>query len=259
MKEFRRLLVEIRRIYNVLPFKGFLKWMWFLIKALPRVLKEKSLGIVDDGFGESFHVRFEGETIRFVSCSFGVVREIFGANCYGRPGDLGECRTIVDFGANVGVFTIFALVANKRAHVYSVEAQPEILSALKDNLKANCLESRCTVTNKFIGAASSDWARAFRESHPHLTGLDVESFFAKLEHVDFLKCDIEGSEHSLFDGYPSWTGRISKLAVEYHWTDEDGENLRQVIAAAGFDTRLEKHGSLGYVFGTARSMNSSDE
>ena len=58
--------------------------------------------------------------------SLGVVREIVAAHCYVKPVELSEAKTILDLGANCGVFTLFALASAPNARLVSVEAQPKM-------------------------------------------------------------------------------------------------------------------------------------
>lgn len=249
MKNLLRLFTEIKRVYTILPISSFLKWIMCLFCSIFLVLKRKSLGPVDDLFGDSFAIQFLGRKIHFVSTGFGVVREIFGARCYGEPTDFIDCAVVVDFGANAGVFTIYALISSDKAHVHAVEAQPAVVEILKANLKLNNLESRCSITNALIGSPSTDWAHKLRVENPQVVELNAAEFFDKIGFVDFLKCDIEGSEHSLFENFPSWLYSVRKFAIEYHWTDEEGKCLAENLSKFRFRSRLERHGALGYIFG----------
>ena len=109
MRNFVRLFFEVWRVFKVLPLGGFVKWCWFLLLRVPQVLREKSLGPVDLAFGSNFVVTMGKRRIRFESCAFGVIREIFGSECYISRMELRGMRRIVDFGANAGAFTLFAL------------------------------------------------------------------------------------------------------------------------------------------------------
>lgn len=253
MKSLNKLCLEIFRVAQVLPVRGFIRWFWCFLIKLPVVVSSKSLGCVDTAFGTRFVVHFKDKVIRFEDCSFGVVREIFGAECYGEMSRFEELQAIVDFGANVGVFTIFVLSANPVCRVYSVEAQPELVEALKRNLTANGLESRCQIFNGFIGEATTEWAVSFLEEHPEVKSLDTSEFFSNLGRVDFLKCDIEGAEFGLFTEATDWTRKVSQISAEYHWNRQDGERLEKIIQELGFETALKDHGNLGYVIASRAS------
>ena len=208
MNLFKRFSLEIYRVSKVLPVCWLLRWLCCLLLRMPQVVLKKSLGPVDDAFGTQFVVKQNGKLLKFDSCAFGVVREIFGAECYGGAESFSGLNTIVDFGANAGVFTIFALGSDSGIKVTAVETQPELIDALNRNLKANYFEERCTIVNAFVGEATTEWATQFRSEHPAIKSL---------------------------------------MSIEYHWNREDGMHLETLIRNLGFQTQLKDHGSLGYV------------
>lgn len=247
MNLFKRFSLEIYRVSKVLPLCWLLRWLCCLLLRMPQVVLKKSLGPVDDAFGTQFVVKQNGKLLKFDSCAFGVVREIFGAECYGGAESFSGLNTIVDFGANAGVFTIFALGSDSGIKVTAVETQPELIDALNRNLKANHFEERCTIVNAFVGEATTEWATQFRSEHPAIKSLDVDRLFENFDKIDFLKCDIEGAEFSLFSDALEWSSKIMRMSIEYHWNREDGMHLETLIRNLGFQTQLKDHGSLGYV------------
>ena len=243
----KKLVLEIWRVYRILPFLGFMRWVLLLLSNLHIVIKSRSLGVVDDAFGLSCTVKHYGKLVRFESCAFGVIREIFGARCYVEADALKDVKQVVDLGANAGAFTLFALASNPDLKVYAVETQPFVIDSIKRNLSANGFGERCVIRNAFIGDVTTEWAREFRNKHPEVPPLDVDKFFEGLGRIDFLKCDIEGSEFGLFEGGRDWYKNIREMSIEYHWKRSDGERLEALIHGLGFVTKLKDHGSLGYV------------
>ena len=72
-------------------------------------------------------------------------------------------------------------------------------------------------------------AEAGKESIPCLT---VPSLLTirPMEHINLLKCDIEGSEAELFANCASWIGRVENLIIEVHppySTERLHEDLRR--------------------------------
>ena len=165
----------------------------------------------------------------------------------GRPQDFEHISSVVDLGANVGVFTIYYLSVNPEGIAWSIETQPALIDSLRRNLLANGMQGRCHVINAFVGAATTDWAIEFCKNNPEVPSLDIVGLMDKAASVDFLKCDIEGSEHSLFANQPAWLGHVRRIVAEYHWTKKDGESLAESLNGAGFRTHMEGHGALGYV------------
>ena len=122
-----------------------------------------------------------------------------------------------------------------------------MIDSIKRNLSANGFGERCVIRNAFIGEATTEWAREFRGKHAEVPSLDIDEFFGGLGRIDFLKCDIEGSEFGLFKRGGSWHKNIREMSIEYHWNRSDGERLEALIRDLGFMTELKDHGSLGYV------------
>ena len=56
-----------------------------------------------------------------------------------------EDRVIVDAGANIGAFTLFALLRAPSCHVIAIEPAPDSCQRLRSTLAAHGLSHRCTV------------------------------------------------------------------------------------------------------------------
>jgi peptidoglycan/LPS O-acetylase OafA/YrhL len=69
-------------------------------------LKTRSLGVLDQVFGESFDVLWNNKRLHFRGVDFGVIREIYGHCCYVSKGQLIDARNILDLGANASRFLL---------------------------------------------------------------------------------------------------------------------------------------------------------
>lgn len=147
-------------------------------------------------------------------------------------------HVIVDAGANVGFFSIWALRLNPKCRVTCLEPFPENFSCLKANLKDAGFES----TRVFqIAVGGEDGWGKMREggrrrtlehqlvmgetsaSHKGVCVVSLQSIFrlAQAERIDLLKMNIEGAEREAFAAAsPETMARIDRLAIEYH------DNLR---------------------------------
>jgi hypothetical protein len=64
----------------------------------------------------------------------------------------------------------------------------------------------------------------------------------KLNNIDFLKCDIEGSEFALFCGDNENNIRgIDKIAMEVHVDSGDPENISKFLRNCGFEVWLKNN------------------
>jgi len=244
-----RLWREVMMLSRLLPAREFARWGGAMVKAFPASIGSRSLGPVDRVFGPSFSIRGKPRGLAFSQCDLGVVREIFGQQCYGRAGDFARDRFIVDLGANCGVFTLFALVNAPEARVFAVEAQPEMIGALRGNLERNGLLPRVTVANVLAGGVCSPWAEDLLQRHPQVKVWDASQMLPADQEIDFLKCDIEGAEYLLFAPVPAWFRRVRRFALEYHGDWAQGSALGDRIRAAGFTVTQRAHRNLGYLNG----------
>lgn len=182
--------------------------------------------------------------------------------CFGKEYDLPrDAKRIVDLGANIGVFALWALSQAPESEVFCVEAFPQTAERLTQSLKNNGLESRCRVLNCAVGGRRG--ALAF-DARPNVTSnqrhavhvaswkeiqetievpqitladaLDASGF----EEVDFLKIDIEGSEFEMLEEASRETLRRSRrIALEWHGNGSFGD-LRRALEEHGF---AFEHGS----------------
>jgi len=145
-----------------------------------------------------------------------------------RPAD-GD--VIVDAGANVGVFAIQIARQNRRCRVVALEPFAENFKYLEANVARACPENT-TCYEVALGAVfgHGHMQTAGSRSLDHVLLLDPSATdgvpviplsglfdLARAEEIDFLKIDIEGSEHAVFAAAsPDVLGRFKRIAMEYH-------------------------------------------
>ncbi len=236
-------------VFRLLSGRELFKWWFGLCTRVVAVIRQRSLGPVDQTLGSEFSFQVFHRRIAVTSGSFGVVREIFGRNAYVTPAELMPCQTIVDLGANCGVFSLYALIHAPKAHVYAIDVQPEQMAALRANIAANGFAPRITTDVGMIGAASDDWGREFLRSHPEVQIFNLDSFMKKIGPCDFLKCDIEGGEFHIVNEQMRWMDGVRRFSMEYHGTPVEGEKLAVILRKKGFLVARLDHGTLGYLDG----------
>jgi len=160
-----------------------------------------------------------------------------------RPAD-GD--VIVDAGANVGLFAILMARQNRRCKVIAFEPFPENFEYLKTNVASACPET-VTCSEMALGARFSkgQMQPVGSRSLDHVLRMDSSAAdsipvvplsglfdLARAQEIDFLKVDIEGSEHEVFGAAsPDLIGRLKRIAIEYHDQIVPGtlELLRRVL------------------------------
>jgi FkbM family methyltransferase len=203
--------------------------------------------------------------VRPRSSDFGIFDEIWLRDAYrvgaaGRPLD-----TVIDLGANVGMFTARAATAARRVIAVepvgenrAVAARNVALAGVADRVRLlpYAAAGRSGERVKIFLSSASAASHSLLASHGHLEGsagheevetISLPDLFARegVERCSLLKCDIEGAEFDVFAATPPEVlDRIDALAVEVHTSAElppgEVDALRARLAGAGFDVTVEK-------------------
>jgi FkbM family methyltransferase len=136
---------------------------------------------------------------------------------------------IVDAGANIGLFAIFMKNKYPDSSIYCIEPSLDNFEILQKNIKnysgiqtllAGLWNSstQLQVVDKFNMSFS---ALAVEENalHGSVPAITVDEFMAtnKLDYIDVLKIDIEGSEQVLFaSNYEVWLPKVRMIIIELH-------------------------------------------
>ncbi len=156
-------------------------------------------------------------------------------------------KTIVDVGANIGMFTLYAARQASHSHIVAIEPFPETYDRLRLSVERNGLQGRVTVLkcalastsglgNMDIGRVPSQYRRLYSEATKSLnmihrnmvqqtpngvevkTGtLDQALQMAKVGDCDLMKLNVHGSEYEILMSTPaSVLKRCKRIAVQYH-------------------------------------------
>lgn len=139
-----------------------------------------------------------------------VIREIWCENVYEvQDGDIDDTGVVVDLGANIGAFSVFAaqLRPDKITKVIAVEPEPHNLEMLYKNIKQNNMQEVIEVmpyivlghTGGFMGISDEHGGSRVMPTQDATAKAQVISLADLLkkcgvEYVDILKIDVEGAE-----------------------------------------------------------------
>ena len=188
--------------------------------------------------------------------------EIFLRRDYGRVAD---GAVILDLGANIGAFSIYAASTARGVQVYAYEPLPSFFALMERNIRENRQENAVRCFNLAVAADGQNrhlqmpgagvffprlvraneiaTAPAQLRSVPCTSLADILRANA-LSRVDLLKMDCEGSEYDiLYSAAPDVLSRIVELRIEYHKLDGPEENvasLKKFLHGAGYTVNREE-------------------
>lgn len=151
-------------------------------------------------------------------------------------------KTILDLGANVGIWSIAVAKQFPEAHVFAVEPTHYNYK----NLLTNCELNKVPQVTGFDFAVSGDTDGTLTlYQHPRNSGsvsfflpyegmkrvdvkcVTLDTLLSRLPPIDFLKVDIEGMEYQLFNNFKSWD-KVKKISIESHILPLCGDNAHDV-------------------------------
>lgn len=202
----------------------------------------------------------EGLAVNEFECPPDLVFVIDEAKDYAIPGlTFKEPPVVLDIGANVGAFAVFAKQQWPGAKVTSYEPHPRLFPILERNVgKGNAFEMAIT-------GAVGDKVELFKGRNDACGSLlpggpdrnkDGEKFSVaakptwKLPPCDVLKVDTEGSEVDILAGY-THLHRCKAVMVEWH-RHGDEKVLRHILGTAGFN--IHSSNGDGEQFGILRAV-----
>ena len=159
---------------------------------------------------------------------------------------------IIDIGAHIGIFTIYASQFCNNGKIYSFEPVRENYDLLLNNIKLNHSEQvkpfnlAVSNTNDDVVAIYINDDKAAHsifpssESSINVKSITLQNIFEEnnINHCNFLKLDCEGAEYEILCNLPTkYFKKIDKIVMECHFVDKKPElidGLKQILAKQGF-------------------------
>jgi FkbH-like protein len=158
-------------------------------------------------------------------------REIFEEQCYLRHGiRLEDGATVVDIGANIGLFSLFVASRCANAKVYAFEPAPVVYELLKE---------------EYVGELTADRLQR-RSQECRLTSVSEIIRENRIDRIDLLKIDAERSELDIIGGIEDgdWP-RIDQIVVEIHdRTRAAVTRIENLLTGKGFRCTIEQQALL---------------
>jgi FkbM family methyltransferase len=174
--------------------------------------------------------------------------EVAIRDCYRVPRDA-RFRTIIDGGANTGLFTLGAMARWPEAKAIMIEPLAENVELIRRNLEANgmaavvveaALAREAGLATFYLRAANTGSLIATREHSgqrevPAMTLSSVYQQFADRNAACLIKLDIEGAEVEVLDEFLGQRGVGPILVVgELHWHKSTQRRMEAIVARHGY-------------------------
>lgn len=218
------------------------RWLMFVALTFRECMRTRNLQPADIRMGNGpFLAQHRGARAKLSGNRvFSGIREIWVRDVYLKDDYLSISRSavVVDLGANLGNFTNLALAQHPDVRVIAVEPSLSLSESLHQAIAINGWTARAAIKRAFIGiptqvqehdAKDPDYADA-----PSMTEQAFLEEFG-ITRIDFLKCDIEGSEFFMLDADSRILSITHNLAIEIHSWGGSVPAFLSRINEVGFD------------------------
>ena len=196
------------------------------------------------------------ETPVLFSDLFWLIKDIILYDQYNMQKSSIKNKIVVDAGANVGIFSIYAAVLGAKK-IYAFEPVKETYDILVENIKRNELENRIIPINKGLGnkneikiisykcggdGEANISAKKNKELKNQSAELILLDDFVKennIERIDFIKMDTEGYEENILLGAKETIKRWKPiLSFSAYHKPTDKERLPKIVKSIRPDYRI---------------------
>jgi FkbM family methyltransferase len=247
----RKLISDFKGIARVCGIGTALRWLACVVVTLPSALKTRNLLAADRLMGTGpFRVQHAiGNAILTGDSAFSGLREIWVRDVYAAGGFLRipDHGIVVDLGANMGNFSAQALAANATARLIAIEPSAPLGAKWVTTMAANGFQDRAQLCRAFIGIFTDKQRRDFDNdpAYGDAPTINEDEFLRRyaIDHIDFLKCDIEGSEFFMTERGSRLLDIADRVAIELHDFGGDPQHFLDTLEAKGFvDLHVDWYG-----------------
>lgn len=166
---------------------------------------------------------------------------------------------VIDIGANIGTFTVWALRTLPNARVIAYEPESTNFRLLTENICLNNISSQTTAFKRAVGGELGERSLAIAGessgknslsfeigdgTHEIVMCTTLDMIFADnaITHCHCLKVDCEGAEYELLYGASAETlAKIDMIILEYHRVaGESTDKLQEFLRQHGFVIEISK-------------------
>ncbi len=171
---------------------------------------------------------------------------------------LKDGMTYVDVGANIGVYTLFAAKRVGRGKVFAFEPQPKTFNRLIENIQLSKLkniiaeqaavgekegEIEIVTNDKYSSVSYTKHINSDSAALNRCKIIKLDAYFEALNHIDYLKIDVEGFEFYVLKGAEQMLKTkipsIIQLELIEKFQNRSGSSIKMICQLLN---------SLGYIF-----------
>lgn len=186
-----------------------------------------------------------------------ILKEIYRERIYAPYLEQRKDQVIMDIGGNVGLFTHYAYDYAKK--IYIVEPSAQHFEVINKMLIFNKMTDKVTSIKRAISHEDGE-AKFYHSDNTTMFSLKeavnskpeevetviksrLDSLFKEfsIEHVDFMKLDIEGSECEVIggEGFANVADKIDSMVIEWHtWSGRNPSQIVTTLHDLGFKTKI---------------------
>ena len=150
---------------------------------------------------------------------------------------------IIDVGAHIGTFSLWAYHQNPKVRMLRVEANPESCKILVSNIRKIFSEGQYEILNKaawrsadpltFSTTGDSMGNKVSSDGDIEVSGITfadiVKTASSNSTSIDLMKIDIEGAEEAFFETEDSELDKVKRLVIELHPKSCDTQAVRKKL------------------------------
>jgi FkbM family methyltransferase len=247
----KRLWDDATHTWNAMPKRQAMRWYAAVLRNAPAVLRERKLYSADrEMHGVLQFYLFGGTFLADVEAinstagnGYAFLREFFVRQIYFRAFEHLRFDTCLDLGCNTGVVSSFLKqLGGPEGRVVGVDALLYPGNAFRARVETT---PGMTILQGVLCGESVRHDAAALHAMCDQYGFDVNLAVSVgelmerhgLEHVDFLKMDIEGAEFAIFRDAAPWLDRVDNIAMEVHNMAGDPTTIIERLKQDGFQVK----------------------
>jgi FkbM family methyltransferase len=250
----KRIAADLTGAWKVTPASQALRWYGWLLRRAPAVLRTQKFYAADAGMNGVCEFKLFGRTLSFDAdaintsvvdpmrgTAYSFLRELFVRRIYFRGFNELKFDSCLDFGCNVGmVASLLRQLGGPDARVLAVDP----LTYPNNTFRQALTKIKGLKIERHVlcdSATKADPKRVHELCDPY--GFDPATVATipeilqanQIDHVDFMKMDIEGAEFGIFAEPTPWLTRVDNIAMEVHSECGDPGVIVQHLQQHGFD------------------------